>query len=65
MNVHYIPIYRHPYYSKLGYDYSNFPESEKYYEEAISIPIYYGLSDEKVYEVVEAISKPLNHQNLF
>ena len=65
VNVHYIPIYRHPYYSKLGYDYSNFPESEKYYEEAISIPIYYGLSDEKVYEVVEAISKPLNHQNLF
>ena len=51
VNIHYIPIYRQPYYSKFGYKYSDFPESEKYYSEAISIPIYPDL-DKKSQEYI-------------
>ena len=43
-NLHYIPIYRQPYYQQFGYLRENFPESEKYYSEAISLPMYPGLS---------------------
>jgi len=43
-NLHYIPIYRQPYYQQFGYLREDFPESEKYYSEAISLPMYPGLS---------------------
>ena len=44
VNLHYIPVYRQPYYRQFGYNVSDFPESEKYYEEAISLPIYSQLT---------------------
>ena len=47
VNLHYIPIHLHPYYRSLGFDNGDFPNSEKYYEEAISLPIYYQLTEEK------------------
>lgn len=43
-NLHYIPIYRQPYYQQFGYSRESFPESEKYYSEAISLPMYPDLS---------------------
>jgi UDP-4-amino-4,6-dideoxy-N-acetyl-beta-L-altrosamine transaminase len=65
VNLHYIPIYKHPYYQKFTYDVKQFDESEKYYSEAISLPIYYGLTDENINEVVSILLKPLNHQTIF
>ena len=44
LNVHYIPIYRQPYFSHMGFDSANFPVAEKYYSEAVSIPMYVDLS---------------------
>ena len=44
VNIHYIPIYRQPYYKALGFDKDGFEEAEKYYNEAISIPIFPGLT---------------------
>ncbi len=44
VNLHYIPVYRQPYYSQLGCSKNDYPEAEKYYREAISIPIYADLS---------------------
>lgn len=44
VNFHYIPVYRHPYFSKLGFDPKNFPVAEEYYRRAISLPIYPGLT---------------------
>ncbi|SDK11858.1 UDP-4-amino-4,6-dideoxy-N-acetyl-beta-L-altrosamine transaminase [Methylophilus rhizosphaerae] len=44
VNLHYIPVYRQPYYSQLGYNKNDYPEAEKYYREAISIPMYADLS---------------------
>ncbi len=40
LNLHYIPIYRHPYYEKFGYNPHEFPHSEKYYQEALTLPLY-------------------------
>jgi UDP-4-amino-4,6-dideoxy-N-acetyl-beta-L-altrosamine transaminase len=57
LNLHYIPIYRHPYYQKLGFIPSNFPHAEQFYAEAFSIPMFVGL-DEKDQESV--VSQLLN-----
>jgi UDP-4-amino-4,6-dideoxy-N-acetyl-beta-L-altrosamine transaminase len=45
VNLHYIPVYRQPYYEKMGFNEGCCPEAERYYMEAISIPMYYGLID--------------------
>ncbi len=65
VNLHYIPIYKQPYYSALGFLPKNFPESEKYYREALSIPIFPDLSMEDLKYVVKNIIKPTGQQNLF
>ena len=65
VNLHYIPIYRQPYYQNLGFNKQGFEESEKYYEEAISIPIFPGLSIEEQRKVVSLIEQPIGFQNLF
>lgn len=55
VNVHYIPIYRHPYYQKNGYYGTICPQAEKLYEEMISLPIYPGLGREQQEYVVEKV----------
>jgi len=45
VNVHYIPVYRQPYYERMGFRQADFPEAERYYAEAISLPMYPQLSD--------------------
>lgn len=59
LNLHYIPIYKQPWYKKKGYDILNFKNSEKYYKEALSLPIYPGLSKEEQVYVVEVIREAL------
>lgn len=59
VNLHYIPIYRHPYYRQFKYEYSDFPNSESYYSEAISIPIYPMLSNDNFNKVVSALENIL------
>ncbi len=44
--VHYIPVTSHPYYIKMGYNTNHYPESSKFYDEALSLPLFYTLSDE-------------------
>jgi UDP-4-amino-4,6-dideoxy-N-acetyl-beta-L-altrosamine transaminase len=65
VNLHYIPVYKQPYYEKFGYIPENFPESEQYYATAISLPMYYSLSEKEQDFVVETINKPFGFQNLF
>lgn len=55
--VHYIPVYYHPYYQKLGYQKGLCPHAEHIYERIMSIPLYYSLSDEEAKDVVSAIKK--------
>ena len=56
-NVHYIPTYYFPYYEKLGYHRGLCPKAEKLYEEIISLPLYYAMSDQDVQDVIEAVTK--------
>ena len=65
VNIHYIPIYRQPYYKKLGFSKSGYMEAERYYEEAISIPIFPGLTIKEQEKVVSLIKEPVGFQNLF
>ena len=56
-NVHYIPVYRHPYYEALGYPQGLCPRAEKLYEEILSLPLYYSLTDDDVQDVIHAVKK--------
>ena len=64
-NLHYIPVYRQPYYAAMGFDARDFPEAEKYYSEAISLPMYPMLTDAQQIEVVQKLMTPLGHQTIF
>lgn len=55
--VHYLPVYWHSYYEKLGYEKGLCPNAEKYYKESMSIPLYYSLTDEDVQDVIRAVKK--------
>lgn len=55
VNVHYIPVHLQPYYRKLGFAAGDFPAAEAYYQEAISLPMYYGLTDEAQDYVIEKV----------
>lgn len=56
-NVHYIPVYYFPYYQRLGYKKGLCPKAEKLYEEIISLPLYYGMSDRDAEDVIAAVKK--------
>lgn len=59
VNVHYIPVYYHPYYQALGYKKGICPEAERLYEEIITLPLYPDMSDEDIIYVVESIAKSI------
>jgi UDP-4-amino-4,6-dideoxy-N-acetyl-beta-L-altrosamine transaminase len=65
VNLHYIPVYKHPYYEKIGYKSEEFPEAEAYYSEAISLPLYFSLTNEQQDLIVNIIKKQGGFQNLF
>ena len=65
VNLHYIPIYRQPYYERFGFSPVDFPASEHYYSEAISLPIFPGLTSEQLQYIKEVIVKKQGHQTLF
>ena len=57
VNVHYIPVPWHPLYRRLGYQPGGFPVAEDAYKRIISLPLWPGLSDDDVNDVVEAVRK--------
>ncbi len=56
-NVHYIPTYYFPYYEKLGYQKGLCSKAEKLYNEEISLPLYYAMSEQDVQDVIKAVTK--------
>jgi UDP-4-amino-4,6-dideoxy-N-acetyl-beta-L-altrosamine transaminase len=60
VNVHYIPVHLQPDYMRLGFTAGMFPEAERYYSEAITLPMYPGMKDEDVLRVREALSQALS-----
>lgn len=58
VNVHYIPVHLHPYYrDRFGYKPGDYPVAESAYERLISLPMFHGMSDRDVHEVVSALRK--------
>jgi len=57
VQVHYLPVYRHPYYEDLGYQVGICPVAEDLSNRSVSIPIFPGLSDADVERVVAVVSQ--------
>lgn len=59
VNLHYMPVYLQPYYRALGFDAGLCPEAEKYAQEAITLPLYPGLTESDQDKVAAALAKAL------
>ena len=59
VNLHYIPVHTQPYYRAMGFEVGQFPNAEAYYSEAISIPLYAGLTDADQLQVMNALKSAL------
>ena len=65
VNLHYIPIYKHPYYRNIGFSQDLCPAAELYYKSAISIPLFPGLTFEQQDYIVKTLKAPPGYQNIF
>lgn len=62
VNVHYIPVHRHPYYrDRFGYRGGEYAVAEDAYERLISLPMFHGMSDADVEDVLHAVTKVIRH----
>jgi UDP-4-amino-4,6-dideoxy-N-acetyl-beta-L-altrosamine transaminase len=57
VNLHYIPVYRQPYYARLGHTAAECPEAERYYAEALSLPMFPALTEAEQDRVVTALAQ--------
>jgi dTDP-4-amino-4,6-dideoxygalactose transaminase len=55
VNLHYIPVHTQPHYQNLGFQAGDFPEAEAYYQQAISLPLYYDLKEEEQDFIIEGL----------
>ena len=60
VNLHYIPVHTQPFYEAMGLAPNDFPEAMRYYNEAISIPMYHGLTFEQQDLVIESLTQALS-----
>jgi UDP-4-amino-4,6-dideoxy-N-acetyl-beta-L-altrosamine transaminase len=60
VNLHYIPVHTQPYYQRRGFSQGQFSEAERYYSEAISLPLYQTLSEDDQNLVVKRLRAILN-----
>jgi UDP-4-amino-4,6-dideoxy-N-acetyl-beta-L-altrosamine transaminase len=63
-NVHYMPIYRHPFYFNFGFDASDFPNAEVYYARAISLPMFPALTNRQVKSICRTLRRLNEHLGL-
>lgn len=61
VNVHYLPVYLHPYYQKLGYKKGICPVTEDLYERMITLPLFPRMVSKDVEDVIEAVKKVINY----
>lgn len=61
VNVHYLPVYLHPYYRDLGYNKGLCPNAEELYENMITLPLFPSMSNEDVNDVVVAVKKVIDY----
>jgi UDP-4-amino-4,6-dideoxy-N-acetyl-beta-L-altrosamine transaminase len=59
VNLHYIPVYRHPHYQRMGFKLGDYPDAELYYAQAISLPMFQGLTEKQQDYVVMVLNEVL------
>ena len=65
VNVHYVPVHYHPFYQrKFGYQRGDYPHTERYYQRAITLPIFPGMVEEDIDTVITAVNKVIHHYRL-
>lgn len=64
VNVHYLPVYLHPYYIKLGYKSGLCPVAENLYENMITLPLFPEMSDEDVMDVITSVQKVIEYYRI-
>lgn len=60
VNLHYIPVHTQPYYQKMGFKVGDYPEAERYYTEAISLPMFPTMTEEQQERVIVALRGALS-----
>ncbi len=60
VNLHYIPVHTQPYYQRMGFETGDFPEAERYYAEAISLPMYPTMTEAQQDKVAHALREALS-----
>jgi hypothetical protein len=63
VNLHYIPVHLQPWYSRMGFKQGDFPEAERYYAEAISLPIFPALTDQSRATSSQRSRTPWRHED--
>lgn len=59
VNLHYIPVHTQPYYQRMGFKLGDYPEAERYYAEAISLPLFPTMREKQQDQVVAALKRAL------
>jgi len=63
VNLHYIPVHRQPYYQQMGFTAGQFPQAERYYKEAMSLPMYPALTEKQQDQVCSVLKTILGEDN--
>ncbi|GGL54478.1 UDP-4-amino-4,6-dideoxy-N-acetyl-beta-L-altrosamine transaminase [Sporolactobacillus putidus] len=61
VNVHYLPVYLHPYYRELGYERGLCPNAEKHYDEIITLPLFPKMTEQDVRDVIQAVTGTISY----
>lgn len=64
VNLHYIPVHTQPYYKKFGVKFNRLIESERYYGESISLPLFSNMAEKQIMTVVNVLKDILNSKRL-
>jgi dTDP-4-amino-4,6-dideoxygalactose transaminase len=64
VNVHYLPVYLHPYYQRLGYEKGLCPNSEDLYNNMITLPLFPSMSNDDVSDVIKAMHKVIEYYSI-
>lgn len=59
-NIHYIPVYNHPYFKKFNFNKKDFKNNEVYFKKALSLPIYPGLSKKNIFKIINILNRFFN-----
>lgn len=59
VNLHYIPVYTQPYFERMGFEPENYPQSQAYYREAISLPMFQTMTIEQQNVVIAALREAI------